>query len=86
MPLYAIVRCALPAGSTCGNVNVACCLSASTETAAASVAPAAVAVTLLNVISAAFSVIVFEGSVSVTSIVSSPVNVAAFRSGVRDSE
>ncbi len=78
-----MARVALPAASFSGKVKVACSLALSRVTAAVCSLPLAVTVTLWKAISAALRVIAFNGSASVTSIVSTPEKVAALRSGVR---
>ena len=64
-------------------VKVACSLAASRETVAVCRLPAAVTVTDWKAISAEFRVIWVAGSARVTSMDSTPVSVAALRSGVR---
>ena len=82
MPVKWMVRVALPAGTGAAKVKVACCFFSSSETAAVCCLPVAVTVTVWKAISMALSVMVLEGSLSVMSMVSTPVKVAAFRSGV----
>jgi len=79
MPVYLMASVTLPAGSVLAKVKVACSLSGSSETVAVWPATA----TETKVISAAFRVMVFEGFSRATVMVSSPVKVAALRSGVR---
>jgi len=73
---------ALPAGSFSAKIKVARSFAVSRAMEADCFLPPAVTVTLFKSISIAFSAMAFVGSVSVTPIVSTPVKVAAFRSGV----
>ena len=76
-------RTALPAGIFAGNEKVAWSFAPSSVTAAFCCLPAAVMVTDWKAISTALRVMAFTGSLTSMSMVSTPVKVAALRSGVR---
>ncbi len=79
--MYFTAISARPAAMTCGTVKVACSRFGSSVTRAVCVLPPAAMVTVSNVISAAFRVIVREGFSSVTVIRSVAVKLAAGRFG-----
>ncbi len=82
MPEYAMDSFALPAVSLSAKVKVASSFSLSRVMVACCSLPPAVTVTLFKSSATAFSVMRFVGSARITSMVSMPVKVAAFRSGV----